>query len=208
LTYSDDILTNSKIYDDFPGLPVFVKEVVTSEGAILSDRVTFNVKKMVAADAAGKSTTSYLGNLKGAYAEDLAMWDIAGDVIIKDLSHINKGGVDYAVLDGSVLKIVEAKARKSLSRSNIENYIKPDKRTGDLVFNANYAVKNLGEDIFKDPGLQKRFVLYLNGPNSQAIKNSLNLPTSVPYNFKSKIGETAGQEIKGTIEVVVIAVNK
>ena len=44
----DDILTNSKIYDDFPGLPVFVKEVVTSEGAILSDRVTFNVKKMVA----------------------------------------------------------------------------------------------------------------------------------------------------------------
>jgi len=35
--------------------PLIVKEVVTSEGAILSDRVTFNVKKMVAADAAGKS---------------------------------------------------------------------------------------------------------------------------------------------------------
>lgn len=116
--------------------------------------------------------------------------------------------MDYAALDGNVLKIVEAKARKSLSKKDIKNYVVPDDITGDLVFNADYAVTNLGEEIFKDPGLQKRFVLYLNSPNSQAIKNSLNLPTSLPYEFSSKNLETKGQIIKGTIDVIVMAVNK
>jgi len=75
------------------------------------------------------------------------------------------------------------------------------------VYNADYAIKELGEDCFKDSNIQKQFVLYLNGPNSQAIKNSLNLPSSVPYEFTSKNPETKGQYFQGTIEIIVKAVN-
>ncbi len=204
----DQILKNSNIYNDYPGLHKFVREELTLEGSKLADRCTVDIKKMVAADKAGKPTYGYLNNLKGAYAEDLASQDIVGDVVVKHISHVNNGGVDYAVLEGNVLKIVEAKARQSLSRSHIKNYIIPDRRTGELVYNVDYAIKELGEDYFKDSNIQKQFILYHNGPNSQAIKNSLNLPVSVPYKFKSKIGETAGQEIKGSIEIVIITVSK
>ena len=110
--------------------------------------------------------------------------------------------MDYAALDGSVLKIVEAKARKSLSKKDIKNYVVPDDITGDLVFNADYAVNNLGDD-FLNSKYQKQFVLYLNGPNSKAIKNSLNLPASVPYEYKTRT-----KEFSGTIEIIVMAVNK
>lgn len=66
---------------------------------------------MMAADAAGKSVTGYLGNLKGAYTESLAKSDITGATIL-DLKHINKGGIDYAAKEGdTLLKIVETKAR-------------------------------------------------------------------------------------------------
>lgn len=176
--------------------------MVTKEGAILSDRVTFNVKKMVAADAAGKSTAGYLGNLKGAYTEDFLKTDIAGETI-KDISHINKGGLDYVALDEYVLKIVEAKARQSLRVKDIKNYVKTDKNGVVTNFNADYAIGELGEDYFKNLKIQKQFVLYLNGPNSQTIKNSLNLPASLPYKFTS-----GGKDIRGTIEIVVMAVNK
>lgn len=199
----DKVLKNSNIYNDYPGLDTFVREQLTLEGSKLSTRCTVDIQKMVAADAAGYSNrvTGYLGNLKGAYGEHLASQDIVGDYAVKELSHVNKGGVDYAVLDGSKLKIVEAKARKALSRSDIENYIKPDEITGDLVFNADYVVKDLGDD-FLNPNYQKQFVLYLNGPNSQAIKSSLNLPASLPYELTR-----GGQELSGTIDIIVMAVN-
>ena len=107
-------------------------------------------------------------------------------------------------MEGNVLKIVEAKARQSLSRSQIENYIIPDRRTGELVYNVEYSIKELEEDYFKDSNIQTQFVLYLNGPNSQAIKNSLNLPERLPYKF------TDADEIEqtGFIDIVVVAVNK
>jgi len=199
----DDILTNSKIYQDFPGLPTFVREKLTSGSDILKDRVTFDAKKMTAADAAGRSTAGYLGNLKGAYTEYLASIDIGGTVVI-GVKHVNKGGPDYvAMVGGDTLKIVEAKARQSLTLGNLDRYIKPNKLTGALEFNGDYVIKDIGEDYFKNPSIKKQFLLYLNGPNSQAIKNSLNLPASLPYEF------TRGTEkIKGTIEIVVIAVNK
>ncbi len=203
----DKILKNSNIYNDFPGLHTFVKEQLTLGGSKLSGRCTVDIQKMVAADAAGQSTARYLGNLKGAYAEHLASVDVTGTAI-KEVSHINKGGVDYTVLDGSVLKIVEAKARQSLSKSNLKNYIKTDKNGVVTKFNADYVIKDLGEDYFKDSNIQKQFVLYLNGPNSQAIKNSLNLPASLPYEFTSKNPETKGQYFQGTVEIVIKAVNK
>ena len=200
----NQILENSNIYNDFPGLHTFVRKQLTLDGSKLSDRCTVDIQKMVAADAAGYSNrvTGYLGNLKGAYGEHLASQDIVGDVVVKHLSHVNKGGVDYAVLDGSKLKIVEAKARQSLSKSNLKNYIKTDKNGVVTQFNADYAVKDLGDD-FLNPNYQKQFVLYLNGPNSQAIKSSLNLPASLPYELTR-----GGQELSGTIDIIVMAVNK
>jgi len=72
------------------------------------------------------------------------------------------------------------------------------------VYNVEYSIKELGEDYFKDSNINKQFVLYLNGPNSQSIKNSLNLPSSVPYKFKDsdEILQT------GTVDIVVMAVNR
>ena len=112
--------------------------------------------------------------------------------------------MDYAALDGNVLKIIEAKARKSLSKKDIKNYVVPDDITGDLVFNADYATLHLGDD-FLNSKYQKQFVLYLNGPNSQAIKNSLNLPTSVPYEYTNSATE---ETVTGVVEIIVLAVNK
>lgn len=203
----DDILTNSKIYQEFPGLPAFVRDELTLEGSVLKGRVTIDIKKMTAADAAGRSTAGYLGNLKGAYTEYLAKSDITGNTII-DLKHINKGGIDYAAKEGNVLKIVESKARQSLTSRDIKNYIKTDANGVIKEFNVKYTIKELGENYFKDASTNKQFILYMNGPNSQAIKNSLNLPASLPYEFSSKNPETPGQIIKGTIDIVVTAVNK
>ncbi len=163
---------------------------------------TINVE-MTAAYEAGGSTAGYLGNLKGAYTEYLASIDITGTVVI-GLKHVNKGGPDYAAMvGGDTLKIVEAKARQSLTLANLDRYIKPNKLTGALEFNADYVIKDIGEDYFKNAAT-KQFVLYLNGPNSQAIKNSLNLPASLPYKF------TDSDEIirTGTVDIVVMAVNK
>ena len=158
---------------------------------------------MTAADAAGRSTAGYLGNLKGAYTESLAKSDITGNTII-DLKHINKGGIDYAAKEGDVLKIVESKARQSLTLKNIENYVKPNEITGALEFNANYVKRELEDYLIDTTIKKKQFILYLNGPNSQAIKNSLNLPTSLPYKFKD-----SNDIIRtGTVDVVVMAVNK
>ena len=149
----------------------------------------------------------YLSNLKGAYAEDLAKQDIVGNAV-KDLSHVNKGRLDYVAKNGNVLDIVEAKARQSLSKKDIKNYIKTDSNGVLKKFNVKYSVNELGEDYLKDKSVQKRFLLYLNGPNSQTIKNSLNLPASVPYKFKSKDIKTEGQIFEGTVEIVIKAVNK
>lgn len=202
----DEILENSKIYDNSPGFANFLQKQMGESGEILTDRVTFDVKKMVSAAENGKPTSGYLNNLKGAYAEDLARQEIVGPAI-RELSHVNKGGVDFAVKNGNVLNIVEAKARKALSRSDIENYIKPDKRTGELAFNADYVVKDLGDD-FLNPNYQKRFVLYLNGPESTDIMKKLDLPANLPYKYTSKDPKTKGQIFEGTIEIIVKAVNK
>lgn len=200
----DELLTNSNIYTEFPGLSTFVKEQLTGGNLILKDKVTFDVKKMTAAYEAGGSTAGYLGNLKGAYTEYLAKGDIAGNTII-NIKHINKGGVDYAAFDGGVLKIVEAKARQSLTLANFKkNYLIINDNGVIKGFNAKYAIKDISENYFKDPSTQKQFILYLNGPNSQAIKNSLNLPASLPYEFKDSNYIIR----KGTVDIVVMAVNK
>lgn len=188
---------------DFPGLPTFVREKLTSESDILKDRVTFDAKKMTAADVAGRSTAGYLGNLKGAYTESLASIDIGGTAVI-GLKHVNKGGPDYAAMvGGDTLKIVEAKARQSLTLANLDRYIKPNK-VGALEFNAAYVMKDISEDYFKNAAT-KQFVLYLNGPNSLDIMKNLNLPSKLPYEY---INPKTNERFSGTIDIIVMAVNK
>ncbi|MDJ1420789.1 MAG: VWA domain-containing protein [Candidatus Methanoperedens sp.] len=208
----DDILTNSKIYQEFPGLPTFVRDELTSGGSILTDRVTIDVKKMTAADAAGKSVAGYLGNLKGAYGEYLVKKEILGNIpensrnILIDTKHVNKGGPDYSDIYDNVLNIAEAKTRQTLTLWDLRNYIKKDELTDALEFNVKYSANHIGKDYFdsnKNPNLRKQFILYLNGPNSQAIKDGLNLPSRLPYNYKTRT-----EEFSGTIDIVVRAVNK
>jgi len=174
---------------------------------VFKNRVTFDTLKITSARKAGKPITSFTGNLQGAYSELCAKQDIAGTVV-RDLSHINTGGVDYAVMSGNTLKIVEVKARQSMERADLWNYIKLDQQGNPVSFNVNYAIQSLGEDYFKNPNIQKEFVLYINSPESTAIRKHLNLPTSLPYSFKSKVQGTSGQEFTGVVSISCIAVNK
>lgn len=171
----------------------------------MSKRVTFDAKKIIAAEKAGdtRRLSGYLANIKGAYAEDLARKEIVGPAI-KELSHVNKGGVDFAVKNGNMLDIVEAKARQSLSKKDLKNYIITDSNGVVKKFNADYVVNDLGDE-FLNPKNQKRFVLYLNGPDSTDIMKKLNLPDRIPYMYKNS---DTGEEVSGTIDIVVMAMNK
>jgi hypothetical protein len=198
------ILDENNIYKDYPGLHTFVKDKLTLEGSKLTGRCTVDIKKMVAADKADKPTYGYLNNLKGAYGEHLASKYLAGDTIIKGVSKVNVGGVDIATLDNKVLKILESKACKKLSISNINRYIKIDRKTGNQVFDAEYVINDIGDEYLVKKDIQKQFILFLSGPESQNIKNNLKLPERLPYKF------TDADEIEqtGFIDIVVVAVNK
>ncbi|MDW7776700.1 MAG: hypothetical protein SCH39_10265 [Methanosarcinales archaeon] len=203
----DEILENSRIYDNSPGLADFLRKQMGESGEILSDRVTFDVKKMVSAAEQGGDTTKYLNNLKGAYAEDLARMDLApnGIGVIRDISHINTGGPDMALRNAHFDDVVEVKSVQSLPISKLERYIKPDKITGEFVLNADYIGMHLGDEFFTNSQNQKRFVLYLNGPQSADIMKNLKmkLPERVPYSYKTRTGE-----VTGTVEIKIMAVNK
>jgi len=200
------VVNGQNVYARYPGLSNFFSQQLTPEGAMLKTRVTFNNLKITSSRKAGKPITSFTGNLQGAYSELCAKQDIPGTVV-RDLSHINAGGVDYAVMSGNTLKIVEVKARQSLERADLKNYIKLDQQGNPVSFNANYAILSLGEDYFKNPNIQKEFVLYINSPESTAIRNHLNLDPDLilPYVFKAKDG--SGWH-SGTVKITVTAVNK
>lgn len=126
--------------------------------------------------------------------------------ILIDTKHVNKGGPDYSDIYDNVLNIAEAKTRQTLTLWDLRNYIKKDELTDALEFNVKYSANHIGKDYFdsnKNPNLRKQFILYLNGPNSQAIKDGLNLPSRLPYNYKTRT-----EEFSGTIDIVVRAVNK
>ena len=200
-------LDATNAFADYPGLNTFLKSQIDNTGAIMKDRCTFNAKKASAAQKAGKSTyvNGYINNLKGAYTEDLLAKYIGENpnALVK-LSKVNKGGIDYADISGTTLKIGEAKAVQSLSLSKLKNYIKPNTATGDLEFNLNYAQKEIGDAYLKNPSIQKEFVLYVNSPTSGTIKQALNLPESVPYNYL----DDNGQKIIENVKITVISVSE
>lgn len=205
----NEALDATKAFDKYPGLGAFLEKQITNTGEILNDRCTFSAKKLAAAQKAGKSqnyVNGYVNNLKGAYTEQLTKNFIGGTEVV-DLSHVNKGGIDYAGLSGNTLKIGEAKAVQSLSLSDLKNYIQIDKVTGATQFNVNYVGENLGSDsYFKDPAFVKEFVLYVNSPESLSIRNGLisklGTVSEIPYKYMK-----GGQEFTGTVKIVIEAVS-
>jgi len=182
---------------------------ISSTGEILNKRCTFNAKKLAAAQKKGNVQSyvnGYANNLKGAYTEQLTEDFIGGNAVV-DLSHVNKGGIDYAGLSGNTLKIGEAKAVQSLSMSKLKNYILPSEVPGTWKFNTNYVIENLGSDsYFKNSGISKEFVLYINSPQSLTIKNSLisqlGDASEIPYKYTK-----GGQEYTGMVKITIEAVN-
>jgi hypothetical protein len=88
--------------------------------------------------------------------------------------------------------------------SDIKRYIIPDEKTGNQVFNAEYVIKDIGEEYFVKKDIQKQFILFLSGPESQKIKNNLKIPERLPYEFK----DIDGIKHTGFIDIVVVAVNE
>lgn len=209
----DEILTNHKIYESSPEFALFLKTQIKG-GEILSKRVTFDVKKIIAAEKAGdtRRLSGYLANIKGAYAEDLAKRDLVTDGIdvIKDISHVNAGGPDMALRSAHFDDVVETKFVQSLTVSKLKNYVIRNDITGEYVLNAKYIGMHLGGEFFTNSQNQKRFVLYLNGPQSADIMKNLKqkLPERVPFKYTSTDPKTQGQIFEGTFEIVIKAVNK
>jgi Holliday junction resolvase-like predicted endonuclease len=175
----------------------------------MAARVKIDLDVLNAAKKSGnlRGVQSRLGNIQGAYTEHLAKeyaTSFPGVEIIQDLSHINKPGLDLVVKQGDTLKIVECKAVKDLSVSNLRNYLTIDKTTNTVTgFNVNYATQKLGDSYFTDPNINKQFILYINSPESASIASKLDLPASVPYSFKK--GTTT---YSGNVEIIVKAVNQ
>ncbi|WP_094227737.1 hypothetical protein [Methanolobus psychrotolerans] len=207
-------LDATNAFADYPGLNTFLKSQIGNTGEIMKDRCTFNAKKAAAAQKAGKSThvNGFVNNLKGAYTEDLLAKHIGGDAVVQ-ISHVNKGGIDYAGRFGNpphTLKIGEAKAVQSLSMSKLKNYIGPNKVTGELEFNTNYVTDKFGDNsYFKDTTINKEFVLYINSPDSAAVKQNLISQlgglSEVPYKY---IDPDTGNTISSTVKITIEAVSQ
>jgi hypothetical protein len=201
----DDALTSAQIYDRYPGLGNFIARTLLNEEGMAS-RVTIDLTKLESTQKAGKTSSiqRWLGNIQGAYGEYKGKEAIyrEGMTIIKDLSHVNKPGLDLVLRDGNTIKIIECKAVKDLSVSNLRNYLITDKTTGAISgYNANYAVmEGLQESYFTDPTITKQFILYINSPESTAIKSKLDLPASVPYKYTK-----GGIDYTGTVQIIVMA---
>lgn len=205
----DETFQSASIYDRYPGLAKFIANTLLNEEGMAS-RVTIDLTKLESAQKAGKtrSIQSWLGNIRGSYTEYKARDELykSGVTIITDLSHINKPGLDLVLKDGNSLKIVECKAVKDLSTSNLKNYLVLDNSGQITGYNVNYALlQGLPESYFTDPNINKQFILYINSPESAAIKTKLNLPASVPYSIKNS---QTNQEVKGSVNIIVMAANQ
>lgn len=204
----NEAMEGQSIYVRYPGFTAFFSDQLRLEGTVFKERVTFNTLNVVRAQKLGQPILPYMNNLQGAYSELCAKLDIGGDAV-RDLSHVNTGGVDYAALvdGGNTLKIVEVKARQSLERSDLWNYIKFDQQGNPASFNVNYVTNSLGEDFFKEQStVSKEFVLYINSPESTAIKNHLNFNPDLRlwYEFT----DSDGLSHVGSVKITVTAVNK
>ncbi|MFA4876312.1 MAG: PEGA domain-containing protein [Methanoregula sp.] len=204
----DEVFESEQIYARYPDIGKFIARTLLNEEG-MATRVHIDLDALESAQKVGKprSVQSRLGNIQGAYTEYTARTEMVypGVEIIRDLSHINKPGLDLVIKQGNTIKIIECKAVKDLSTSNLRNYLIINRETGAVTgFNVNYAIlQKLDESYFTDPNINKQFILYINSPESTVIKNKLNLPASVPYKYTK-----SGVDYSGTVQVTVLAVSK
>lgn len=144
--------------------------------------LTVNLKGLAAAQQAGdaKRVASYLGNLKAAYTQWLVRNErlAQGWQVIQEAAHVNAPGYDLVLNQGGVYRLVEAKARTSLSLTDLRQYVRKHKVTGELRFNAEYFLENLTslnpnarQALLRSGNLEIEF--YLNGPESARLAQEL-----------------------------------
>lgn len=121
-----------------------------------------------------------LGNLKGAYTQWLARHErlAQGWQVIQEAAHVNAPGYDLVLKQGNIYRLVEAKARASLSLTDLHQYVRKHKVTGELRFNAEYFLENLTSLDPRDRDALLRagnfeIEFYLNGPESARLAQEL-----------------------------------
>lgn len=141
--------------------------------------LTVNLKGLATAQQAGdaRRVASYLGNLKGAYTQWLARQErlAQGWQVIQEAAHVNAPGYDLVLNQGSVYRLVEAKARTSLSLEDVKNFVFKHENTGELTFNTSYFIKNFKQGDPRELLIAGNFEIefYLNGPESVRLAQEL-----------------------------------
>ena len=161
-----------------------------------------------------KSKMRYVYNIKGGYGEYLAYETLCtkyGKDVVGAIKLSNRGGIDFVFKvteDGqTVVKVVEVKAKKSLSLKDFKNYLLPDKKS----YNINYAVKEKGIDYFRDAsgkGLPVEFDVYLYDDNSadlaKGILDQLPVDRKLLYDYSKKTGPSSYTKFNGEAIINII----
>lgn len=153
-----------------------------------------------------KSKAGYLANIKGGYGEYLAYTDLVKTYSVENGYPVVVGlvmkvptapGPDFIfkVTDSygnTFVKVVEVKARKSLSIKDLTNYIMKNSKN----YNIKYVVSHEGEAYFMDAsgkGLPIQLDVYIYGDNSVDLANNIisQLPSDkiLQYSYKKKVDQ-------------------
>lgn len=180
------------LFRDFPGLADFLRrlpdEAIDESTSILkisadaSDvpGLTVDLKGLAVAQQTGdaRRVASYLGNLKAAYTEWLARTErlAQGWRAVTPPKHVNAAGYDAILEKNGVYRLVEAKARASLSLSDLHNLVERASN-GEIKFNIDYFQKwahQAGIDplpLLRSGNIE--IEVYLNGPESTRLAQEL-----------------------------------
>lgn len=177
----------------YPGLTEYLRRlpveaidestgILRISGNSIAPGLTVDLKGLAAAQQAGdaRRVASYLGNLKGTYTQWLARQErlTQGWQVVQEAHHVNAPGYDLVLKQGSVYRLVEAKARASLSIKDLSNFVFRHNVTGELTFNVKYFLKNLTslDEEARDALLRSgnfEIEFYLNGPESARLAQEL-----------------------------------
>ena len=194
----DKALESSQLYERYPKIREFIMDACKNDPTFMSGRFTWNIKNMVARYEKGRSITGFIGNVQGSYTERLLSRFIHGldgvqeIEVIKDITHVNHAGVETVVYmkrkineqTKKILYIGESKARKELSLSDLKNYIRKAPNDDVVRFQPTYLNKAICEEFFTDPSIEKRFIIYINSPESANLLTTIK--DKYPYKYWSK----------------------
>jgi YVTN family beta-propeller protein len=196
------------------GMQKWLSKNIKGIGSINAKMKRINAAGGTVSDSLKARKLGYINNLKGAHGEYRAFTDLLskyGPVEGLALKMPNSGGPDFIfkVTEGgqTYIKIVEVKARKTLSIEDIRNYILKNNRD----YNINYGTMHKNTDYFRDTsgnGLPIQFDLYIYGDNSESLANNIlsNLPADkkLLYSYHKKVGAASYVTFNGEATVNVI----